>query len=260
MQRTSKMTDETPKLGPSRGRRSHVAPLPCGPQADWLNTRASRCDDATHVEARRLIDVAIYNDHRRLVSKHAALSQVRSPALLNEDLDDLAQVAWLQIFLLVHGRRKFPDATESHLAGLPCILCEERASSSEFPSMTLHTCMIRRARTYLLDYADKLARRPLTSQVSGPPEVERLQSGRGTNSDIRIEQRRRLEHVRRGLAKLPEGARRVAELVLFEGQSHEEAARSLNITVATSRSRLGTARRALREYDARRTHGRLSDE
>lgn len=57
------------------------------------------------------------------------------------------------------------------------------------------------------------------------------------------------------LARMPKGYRRIVRLVLLEGYSHEEAARRLGISAATSRSQLTRAKRWLQ--DSLLTHSLL---
>ena len=49
------------------------------------------------------------------------------------------------------------------------------------------------------------------------------------------------------LAKMPNGYRRVVQLILLEGYSHEEAAHRLGISAASSRSQLSRAKRWLQD-------------
>ncbi|MCS7018254.1 MAG: sigma-70 family RNA polymerase sigma factor [Cytophagales bacterium] len=56
-----------------------------------------------------------------------------------------------------------------------------------------------------------------------------------------------ISKVRRCMDKLPEGARIVCNLYLFEGYDHAEIAEILNITEATSKAQYSKARKRLRE-------------
>ena len=76
----------------------------------------------------------------------------------------------------------------------------------------------------------------------GGPDADDLHlASRRARPDVRMD-------LEAGLAKLPDGARRVFVLHDVEGYTHEEIGDLLGITAGTSKSQLHRARMALRQY------------
>jgi len=75
---------------------------------------------------------------------------------------------------------------------------------------------------------------------------ERIAAGEETEEGEALLARLKPEEVMALIQRLPEGYRMVLNLYVFEGLSHREIARSLEITENTSKSQLSKARRFLR--------------
>ncbi len=86
-------------------------------------------------------------------------------------------------------------------------------------------------------------RKLLTINVEEPKLVHIPDDTETDESEIEWE----IGQVRRCMDKLPEGARIVLNLYLFEGYDHAEIAEILNITESTSKAQYSKARKRLRE-------------
>lgn len=63
-----------------------------------------------------------------------------------------------------------------------------------------------------------------------------------------------VEHIREALKEMADGYRVIFTLFMFEGQSHAEIAKSLNISEVTSRTQLNRAKKKMRQIITNRIH------
>lgn len=84
-------------------------------------------------------------------------------------------------------------------------------------------------------------RLPLTEAEDG--QLEQIPEDRQPEPDWNYEMRQ----VRKAINELPDGARTVLNLYLFEGYSHKEIAQILSVTTSTSKAQYSKAKKKLRQ-------------